>query len=93
MSVDAMDVSGSHQLDVSHNIKKQVLDKYGMVAGAEQPHELGSSKAGAKDGAAAAPPVPAKPDPTKQPGYCGECYGAEAKPVGITAVQREGRGD
>ena len=38
LSVDAMDVSGSHQLDVSHNIKKKPLDQYGNPIGQEVTH-------------------------------------------------------
>lgn len=35
LSVDAMDISGEHQLDVDHNIFKKRLDQYGnaLVAG------------------------------------------------------------
>ncbi len=38
MSLDAMDVSGSHQLDVSHHIKKKSLDKAGNPLGDEIKH-------------------------------------------------------
>jgi len=89
-----MDVSGAHQLDVSHHIVKKPLDKHGNVIGKEVTQEMGQSlrevdlKAAAQNatgGAAAAestpPPTPlAVPavDPTKVPGYCGSCYGAGA---------------
>jgi len=36
-----MAVSGSHQLDLSHNIKKKSLDGFGAVVGREVTHELG----------------------------------------------------
>jgi len=90
LSLDAMDVSGSHQLDVSHHIKKKPIDKNGLPVGLEQKHELGhvlteadikaqneTAKAAAAALAAGAPPPPAKIDPTKVAGYCGPCYGAE----------------
>jgi hypothetical protein len=94
LSVDAMDVSGSHQLDVSHHIIKKPLDKYGAVVGEEIKHELGNTlqEKDVKDYAAAVqsnstdstPPPPPPPvvviDPTKVPGYCGSCYGAELHP-------------
>lgn len=98
-----MDVSGSHQLDLSHNIKKKSLDRFGAVVGREVTHELGHTlkeehvkeyaaavNKNTTDGlpaAAAAVPTPApapprapKVDPTKVPGYCGPCYGAELRP-------------
>ena len=98
-----MDVSGSHQLDVSHHIVKKPLDKYGEVIGQEVKHELGATlkEEHVKEYTAAlqknitengmapptppqpaqtAPPPPPKFDPTKQPGYCGSCYGAEFRP-------------
>lgn len=55
LSLDAMDVSGSHQLDVSHHIKKKPLDRFGEVIGAEVKHELSAqlSEADAKVYAAA----------------------------------------
>ncbi len=83
-----MDVSGSHQLDVNHNIKKQELDRFGEPAGAEQPHQLGGTAVpvGATSTAPGGKSHPSQPvavpkaDPTKVPGYCGPCYGAEDKP-------------
>lgn len=108
-----MDVSGSHQLDVSHHIQKRPIDKFGEVVGAEEKHELGhtlkeehvkeyaaavqrNATAAEGEGGAAAPasgtdasgrPLPTRPppavpkvDPTKVPGYCGPCYGAETQP-------------
>jgi len=98
LSLDAMDVSGSHQLDVSHHIKKQPLDRSGQPIGDEVRHELETSKplkaeelAAFKEAVqnnqtgpahirAAAPIPKPKIDPTKQPGYCGPCYGAELHP-------------
>jgi len=43
LSVDAMDVSGSHQLDVTHHISKKSLDKSGQPLGVEVKQELGHS--------------------------------------------------
>jgi hypothetical protein len=88
LSVDAMDVSGSHQLDVSHHITKKSLDSSGNPLGVEVKQELGhslkeSDVTGLKDdhhtdpatgqAVKAEPPV----DKTKLPGYCGSCYGAQ----------------
>jgi hypothetical protein len=96
-----MDVSGSHQLDVSHHIIKKPLDRFGEVIGAEVKHELSESlplkegdvkayaaavAANATAGHVTPPtsvtpsPAPPKVDPTKVPGYCGACYGAELRP-------------
>jgi hypothetical protein len=102
LSLDAMDVSGSHQLDVGHHVNKKALDRFGSVVGDEVKHELGTtlSEQQVKEYKAAAalnatggtpapaqpaptvviPPVVAKLDPTKVPGYCGPCYGAELGP-------------
>lgn len=43
LSLDAMDVSGSHQLDLSHHIHKRPLDRFGEVIGQEVKHELGDT--------------------------------------------------
>ena len=40
LSLDAMDVSGSHQLDISHHIKKKSIDKFGKDASGEIKHGL-----------------------------------------------------
>ena len=40
LSLDAMDVSSSHQLDVSHHIKKKRIDQYGREVGDEILHTL-----------------------------------------------------
>jgi hypothetical protein len=82
LSVDAMDVSGSHQLDVSHHIFKKPQDKDGKPIGTEVKHGRGTSlllfgrhhfvaelkKTEVVNGTV-------KKDPTKEPGYCGGCYG------------------
>jgi len=95
LSLDAMDVAGAHQLDVDHHIIKRPLDKFGNVIGQGEKHELGhtlkeedvkeyAAKLNNSDGAPPPPPpepvTPPKFDPTKVPGYCGPCYGAELRP-------------
>lgn len=80
LSLDAMDVSGEHQLDVHHNIKKKPLDPFGNPKGVEINHVLGHTM---KEGEVIDTPGQkpgSKPDPTKEPGYCGKCYGAEQTP-------------
>jgi len=70
LSVDAMDISGEHQLDVDHNIFKKRLDSDGKPL-QERPQretDLGDRTA-TPDGKAVVQPLP--------PGYCGSCYGAE----------------
>ena len=92
LSLDAMDVSGSHQLDVSHHIKKKPLDENGNAVGAETVHALHSDQGGeggeGQDGGPKAAGVRAQgmgiPGLTNltmadlaRPDYCGPCYGAE----------------
>jgi len=77
LSVDAMDVSGFHQLDVSHHIQKKPLDAAGKPKGKPIIHDLGHSLAPDEVTGPDTPPREEKPDPTKEPGYCGSCYGAE----------------
>jgi len=69
ISVDAMDISGEHQLDIDHNIFKKRLGSDGLAlqAGAVKHDELGESQI----------KVPASTLPKD---YCGSCYGAEAQP-------------
>ncbi len=75
LSLDAMDVSGDHQLDVSSHIKKKAIDRDGNTIGGEIKLELkGKDKQKSKDGEVAVA------DPTKSPNYCGSCYGAEIIP-------------
>eukprot|EP01113_Clastostelium_recurvatum_P011202 TRINITY_DN1565_c0_g1_i4.p1 TRINITY_DN1565_c0_g1~~TRINITY_DN1565_c0_g1_i4.p1 ORF type:complete len:395 (+),score=132.82 TRINITY_DN1565_c0_g1_i4:137-1321(+) len=71
LSLDAMDISGEHQLDVSHNIMKKRLSPEGVPLITAPPikddvnkKKLASATAGAENGAA----------------YCGSCYGAEGHP-------------
>lgn len=40
MSLDAMDASGGHQLDLSHNVKKVSLDARGKILSLELDHEI-----------------------------------------------------
>ena len=90
LSLDAMDVSGSHQLDVSHHIKKKPLDELGNAVGEETVHALHSDGAGGDEGSEAGKAAgmraqggfPALTNLTMadlaRPEYCGPCYGAEA---------------
>ena len=67
-----MDVSGSHQLDVSHHIIKKPLDRFGAVVGDEIKHELGPSLSETQAVVNDTMPLEqTKTDPTKVPGYCG----------------------
>lgn len=67
LSIDAMDISGEHQLDVAHNIFKKRLRSDGSVmpAGPTKQEELGDDSPSVK--------VP-------ETNYCGSCYGAEPTP-------------
>jgi len=68
LSVDAMDISGEHQLDVDHNIFKKRLGKDGkpLLAGPTKQEKLGEE---------------AKlPEEPRQKDYCGSCYGADTDP-------------
>jgi len=69
VSVDAMDISGDHQLDIDHNIFKKRLGSDGLAlpAGPTKHEELGES----------AIKVPQKELPSD---YCGSCYGAGLTP-------------
>jgi hypothetical protein len=73
LSVDAMDISGEHQLDVDHNIFKKRLrgDGTPIPAGPTKHEKLGESEAKVK-GSQNENPLP--------PDYCGSCYGAEPEP-------------
>jgi len=69
LSVDAMDISGEHQLDVDHNIFKKRLkqDLSPLPSGPTKQENLGPHPADkARD------PLP--------PNYCGSCFGAEPTP-------------
>jgi len=68
LSVDAMDISGEHQLDVSHNIYKKRLSPEGTPLVEAPPiKDTGVNKNQLKDAAEEGP-------------YCGSCYGAERAP-------------
>jgi len=67
LSVDAMDISGEHQLDVSHNIFKKRLSPDGIpLIEAPVIKDSGINAAALKD--------------QKEGAYCGSCYGAEREP-------------
>jgi len=71
LSIDAMDVSGEHQLDVAHNIFKKRLDLNGKALSGYEKDELARDK----------PTVNITDVPDDMPAdYCGSCYGAEANP-------------
>jgi len=74
LSVDAMDISGEHQLDVDHNIFKKRLGSDGkpISAGPTRHEALGDNAPKTVDGK---PVVEKLPDD-----YCGSCYGSEAVP-------------
>lgn len=64
LSVDAMDISGEHQLDVSRNVYKKRLSPDGIPLIEAPPIKDAGIKVSSKD--------------TKTDGpYCGSCYGAE----------------
>jgi len=68
LSVDAMDISGEHQLDVDHNIFKRRLDTRGKsLQDSPTKHESLGDPTKEVDA-----PLP--------PDYCGSCYGAEKTP-------------
>eukprot|EP01129_Flabellula_baltica_P015855 TRINITY_DN8219_c0_g1_i1.p1 TRINITY_DN8219_c0_g1~~TRINITY_DN8219_c0_g1_i1.p1 ORF type:complete len:374 (+),score=72.53 TRINITY_DN8219_c0_g1_i1:30-1151(+) len=70
ISLDAMDVSGEHQVDIEHNVFKTRLDSKGNKI------QVGSKTS--KSGLAR---EEASVDMTQKlpPDYCGSCYGAEAR--------------
>lgn len=73
VSVDSMDISGEHQLEVDHNVFKKRLDYSGNDI-SDKPikqNDLGSTVLRTASGKE----VPPKPD-----NYCGPCYGAEQTP-------------
>ena len=94
LSVDAMDVSGSHQLDVSAHIKKVPLGEDGSPVGEEELHSMESSSSEQeqqRDDAQsqqqqrarhAAGVMPGGSNLSmadiQEPSYCGPCYGAES---------------
>lgn len=69
ISVDAMDVSGEHQLDVDHNVYKKRI-KNGRPVGETEVENV-------NDAPLLDPADLAKPPPTRPVDYCGSCYGAE----------------
>eukprot|EP01097_Dermamoeba_algensis_P010209 TRINITY_DN7451_c0_g1_i1.p1 TRINITY_DN7451_c0_g1~~TRINITY_DN7451_c0_g1_i1.p1 ORF type:complete len:214 (-),score=42.59 TRINITY_DN7451_c0_g1_i1:702-1343(-) len=78
VSLDAMDSTGEHQLDVAHNIFKKRIDKDGKPLGILKEEVLGSmvsqaakeKREGKKDD---------KPAPEAEKPTCGSCYGAESE--------------
>jgi len=90
LSLDAMDVSGSHQTDVYHHIIKTRLDSDGKPAGSVEKLNLGGKldetkvikEAGGPDKEAQEGDAPTaeddkKDDDTKEDEECQTCYGAE----------------
>lgn len=70
VSLDAMDISGSHQLDIQHNIYKKRLDQFGQPianARATKENSIGQE-------------APVVKTTGGQGEYCGSCYGAESVP-------------
>lgn len=68
LSLDAMDISGEHQLDISHNILKKRLGPDGVPLITAPPIKDDVNKKKLADGKQADAP------------YCGSCYGAEERP-------------
>jgi len=74
LSVDAMDISGEHQLDVDHNIFKKRISPNGRPV-EEKPtkeQKLGDGTLETGDGKEVVPALPLN--------YCGSCYGSEPTP-------------
>jgi hypothetical protein len=80
LSLDAMDLSGEHQLGVAANIKKKALNPNGDAIGQAVQHEVGEQASETLSEADVLERAKRGEDPTKKPGYCGPCYGAEATP-------------
>ena len=92
LSVDAMDVSGSHQLDVSAHIKKVPLGEDGSPVGEEelhsmeaavqqqqqQQHDDGGQQQQQRARHAAGVTSNLSMADIQEPSYCGPCYGAES---------------
>jgi hypothetical protein len=71
LSVDAMDISGEHQLDVSHNIYKKRLSPDGVpLIEAPPVKDSGINPKALKDAEKTTDGAP----------YCGSCFGAEREP-------------
>jgi len=83
LSVDAMDISGEHQLDVSHNIYKKRLSPDGVpLIEAPPVKDSGINSKALKDA-----------EKSKDDGipYCGSCFGAEREPGGCCNTCEEVR--
>ena len=69
LGMHVMDVSGEEQMDTSHEIFKTRIDKWGKPLSTEREESLGQGTAhGGKDAKALIV--------TRDPNYCGSCYGA-----------------
>ncbi|KAI3431420.1 hypothetical protein D9Q98_004473 [Chlorella vulgaris] len=75
LSVDAMDISGEVQLEVDHDVYKRRLSADGTPLDDGVKHEVGPRAQLPANGSDPDSP----PDPTKVPGYCGSCYGAQSR--------------
>jgi len=84
LGVDTMDVSGNHQLDITHGVYKQRLREDGtdlasprreFVDSRPSQNEKLESEAKEKDISAGL----AEPEPEKE--KCGDCYGAQSKAI------------
>jgi len=71
LSVDAMDISGEHQLDVSHNILKKRLSPEGvpLITAPPVKDEVNKKKSTSQ-----------KDEKGEDLPYCGSCYGSELTP-------------
>mmetsp|Transcript_23393 Transcript_23393/g.55734 ORF Transcript_23393/g.55734 Transcript_23393/m.55734 type:complete len:388 (-) Transcript_23393:252-1415(-) len=74
ISLDTMDISGEHHVDVTHEVYKQRLDERGRsVAEAEREHDIHSNKSRVNDVLSGQAQEVAAVS-------CGSCYGAEENP-------------
>eukprot|EP00808_Paulinella_micropora_P026702 g73564.t1 len=82
ISVDAMDVTGAHQLDVNHDIYKISLDPNGVPYGDAAPELLGQTLKEdevTNDKVSLSDKQKAIMEKMADPKYCGSCYGAETE--------------
>jgi hypothetical protein len=72
LTIDVMDVSGSHQEDVEHTVLKKRLDSKGNLIGIPMKDSIGGRSAQSNS------TLPSNGGVKKSelPGYCGSCYGA-----------------
>ena len=77
MSIDAMDLSGNHQIGVTHHISKQSIDMNGNTIGEKQSQQLAQQNKIDDSDNGVKQQLQQK---MSQPDYCGSCYGASIIP-------------